>query len=187
MEVAIEAGDQLGDSVAESAKKAMHLVEPTLTKTVDLASDLGKGTLKWTRNVGGNGKRWMKRNAPHAWNATRSATQRVVQNVDAHDEEVRAALKLLSRKSIQAGRLVLEHDQEIMAALAVLAIYQPYIGAVILAYEAGRPGLEVLKKVLSQLSEGEGHATITASDIDALKMTLQNYKAGRMNEAASAT
>jgi hypothetical protein len=59
---------------------------------------------------------------------------------------------------------VSEHDDEIMAALAVLGVFQPQLLVAAGAYEAIKPGIKVLTRIVNA-REGKSRERNSASKI----------------------
>lgn len=107
----------------------------------------------WMSDSTSDGASWMKRNAPVALAHVSSGASHVKGAWQEHSDEIGAAAALIVRKSAQGLQAVSEHDDEIMAALAVLGVFQPQLLVAAGAYEAIKPGIKVLTKIMDRRAE----------------------------------
>lgn len=156
-------------------------------RTTDVSEDAWEWTRQtsgrawnWTTSVSGDGAEWMKTNAPAAWRRVHEGGSKAISNIAEHDDEIKAALSLIVDKTTRATEFIMQYDDEIMAATAVLAVFQPQLLVVAASYEAGKPAIKALTKLVNRYRDKQGSADLTKEDWKAIsRLTDQLTKRQR--------
>jgi hypothetical protein len=152
----------IADAIGERAGDSRHFVR-------DSSAEYGPRAWDWTMEA-----------ASFAWARSKMVGRHSSEFVSAHDEEILAALRMLAVAASNVALFAAEHDTAILAAAGVIAVNQPYLLAVIAAYEVSKPLIHEVARIINEMAEDGKPEPIKKKDWNGLASLLSKLETKAM-------